>query len=213
MKTKLTKALLAGSILAAPLAVATNAFAQAKSIAVVDQERAIGESNAFKTAMTQVQTTYKAQIDQLNARRTALQTEIQPLVTAYESAAKAPNATEASVRPSATALQTKNNAANQELQRLSQPIELSRAYVVEQIARQLNPALKSTMTARKVDLLLVPGATVSYEPAVDITAALTAELNRLVPSVQIVPPAGWQPGQQQGAAPAAQPAQNQPQGR
>ena len=45
------------------------------------------------------------------------------------------------------------------------------------------------------DLVLVPDATVSYGPGVDITSAVTAELNALVPSVGIVPPAGWQPGQ------------------
>lgn len=216
MTSKIRTALIAAAALAAPMTLAGQAHAQARSVAVADQERAIAESNAFKTAMTQMQTTYKTQIDQLTARRTALQAEIQPLVTAYENAAKAPNATEASVRPSATALQTKNNAANQELQRIGAPVELARAYVIEQIALKMNDALKATMTARNVDLLLVPNATVSYQPAADITTALTGEINRLVPSVQIVPPAGWRPGQAQqpaAGAPAAAPQQPQPQGR
>jgi len=216
MTSKFRTALIAAAALAAPMTIAGQAHAQARSIAVVDQQRAIGESNAFKTAMTQIQTTYKAQLDQLNTRRAALEAEMKPLVTAYENAAKAPNATEASVRPSMTALQNKNNAANQELARIGQPIELARAYVVEQIALKMDDALKATMTARNIDLLLVPGATVSYQPAADITTALTAELNRLVPSAQIVPPAGWRPGQAQqpaAGAPAAAPQQPQPQGR
>ena len=45
---------------------------------------------------------------------------------------------------------------------------------------------------------------------VNITTQLKTQLNTLVPSVSITPPAGWRPGgQQQGAAPApaaAQPA-------
>ena len=41
----------------------------------------------------------------------------------------------------------------------------------------------------------------------DITDAVVTEINALVPSVSITPPAGWQPGRQgQAAAPAAAPA-------
>ena len=47
----------------------------------------------------------------------------------------------------------------------------------------------------------------SYQPTVDITDAVVTEINALVPSVSITPPAGWQPGRQgQAAAPAAAPA-------
>lgn len=208
------KALLAALALTAPM-LATEAHAQARAIGVVDDNKAVADSNAYKTAMTQMQTTYKAQIDQLNARRNALQTEMQPLVTAYQNAAKAPNATEASVRPSAEALQKKNAAAEQELTRLSEPVALARAYVLEQIAPKVDEAVRAAMKARSVDLVVVPNATVAYQPTADITGAVTTELNRLVPSVTITPPAGWRPGQaQQAQQPAAQqPKQPQPQGR
>src|SRR3546814_9661270 len=65
------------------------------------------------------------------------------------------------------------------------------------VSSKMGDALKSAMTKNKVDLVLQPGATVSYQPAVDITNAVVTELNTLVPSAQIVPPAGWEPGQQQ----------------
>src|SRR3546814_12222113 len=69
----------------------------------------------------------------------------------------------------------------------------------------MGDALKSAMTKNKVDLVLQPGATVSYQPAVDITNAVVTELNTLVPTAQVVPPAGREPGQQpqQQAAPAS----------
>ncbi|MGH6780788.1 MAG: OmpH family outer membrane protein, partial [Sphingomonadaceae bacterium] len=169
------KALLAALALTASAMVAGQAHAQARAIGVVDQEKALADSNAYKTAMTQMQTTYKAQIDQINARRTALQTELQPLITAYQTAAKAPGATEASVRPSAEALQKKNAAAEQELQRLSEPVALSRAYVIEQIAPKVDDAVRAAMKTRAVDLVVVPGATVAYQPTADITAAVTTE--------------------------------------
>lgn len=213
MKFIAQKALFASLALAAPMIVGGQAYAQAKSIAVADLEGAIVRSAAYTNANTAMQTTYKAQIDQLNARTTQLNAEIQPLATAFNTARAAPNATEASVQPSYTALEAKQRAAQAEIQRLSQPLQLSRAYIVEQIGAQLDPAVRTTMRARKIDLVLAPNAAVAFEPALDITTAVTAELNRLVPSVQIVPPAGWQPGQQQnqGTAPAAQ--QPQPVGR
>ena len=210
MKLLASKALLASFALAAPMIVGGQAHAQARSVAVVDLDAAVGRTTAYTTANSQIQTTYKAQIDQANARTATLQAEIQPLVNAYNAARSAANATPQSVQPSATALQAKQNAAQQELNRLLQPVQLARAYVIEQIGAQVDAAIKAAMRARNVDLVVAPNATVSYQPSADITAAVTAELNRLVPSVQIVPPAGWQPGQQQ--APAQQ-QQQRPEGR
>ena len=74
------------------------------------------------------------------------------------------------------------------------------------------------MTAKKVDLLLNPDAVLARENNVDITDAVVVELNKILPSVTITPPAGYQPGQlvqqrnQQliDAARAAQPAAGAP---
>ena len=51
--------------------------------------------------------------------------------------------------------------------------------------------------------MLKKAATESFASGADITPAVITELNALVPSVGITPPAGWQPGGRQGAAPAA----------
>jgi hypothetical protein len=83
-------------------------------------------------------------------------------------------------------------------------VQLARQFVIEQIAAKLEDGLKNVMTKNKVDLLLKEGAAEAYQPSVDLTAALVTELNTLVPTVGIVPPAGWRPaGQQQQGAPAA----------
>src|SRR3546814_11939284 len=59
----------------------------------------------------------------------------------------------------------------------------------------MNEAIKAAMTAKKIDLLLSPEAVLARENNVDITDAVVTELNRLLPSVSITPPAGYQPGQ------------------
>jgi hypothetical protein len=69
--------------------------------------------------------------------------------------------------------------------------------------------VQNAVRAKNVSLLVSPQAVLFMQPTADITSAVTAELDKLVPTVSITPPAGWQPGQQggqQGAAPAAAPA-------
>ena len=68
--------------------------------------------------------------------------------------------------------------------------------------------------ARNVSMLVRPDAVLFAAPTADVTSAITTELDRLVPTVSVTPPANWQPGQQGGAAaaapaaaPAARPAQ------
>ncbi|WP_245841507.1 OmpH family outer membrane protein [Sphingomonas lenta] len=212
-----SKNLMLAAAFVAPAAVAAPAQAQVAGIAIADAEGAIQRSRAFQTAVQQIQTQYKTQLDQANTRRQALQNELQPLITAYQNATRAPNATQASVAPAAQALQTRERAAQQELARLTEPAQRAQAYVVEQIARQLNTAVQNAVKTRNVQLLLTPQAALFAQPAADLTPAIVTELDRLVPSVGITPPAGWQPGQagQQAAAPAAttpapaQPASNQ----
>ena len=210
------KHMLLAAALAAPVAFsAGTATAQVSGIAVANPEQAVANSKAWTTARSQIQTQYKTQLDQANTRRTAIQAELQPLVTAYQTAARAPGASEASLRPQAQAIQTKQQAAQQELARLTEPAQRAEAYAIEQISAKLSDAVQAAVRARIVTLLLRPEAALYSQPAADITSAITAELDKSVPSVGITPPANWQPGGQgqAQAAPAAQPQRNQPQGR
>ncbi|PZQ60713.1 MAG: outer membrane family protein [Sphingomonas taxi] len=195
--------LLAAALVAPATLVAGTATAQVAGIGVADPEAAVANSKAWATARTQIQTTYKAQIDQANARRQAITAELQPLVAAYQKAAAAPGATEASLRTQGQAIQTREQSANAELQRLTAPASRAQAYALEQISAKLPDAVNAAVRAKNVSLLLRPNAALFAQPTVDVTASITAELDRLVPSVGITPPANWQPGQQGEAAAAA----------
>ncbi|MCF8708465.1 OmpH family outer membrane protein [Rhizorhapis sp. SPR117] len=204
MKMILKAAALAVAPIAGIAVMTTPAVAQSKmGIAVADLEQAVGKTNAFTNAMTSMQTTYKAQIDAFNARKATLDSELQTKANEIQSLQKTAGANSATLQPKVEAFQQRRAAIQQELATLGRPIGLAQAYVEEQITAKLNDALKTAMVKRKVDLVLQPQATVSYQPTADITDAVTAELNTLVPSAQIVPPAGWQPGQQQQQQPAA----------
>lgn len=200
MKTLFKAVALATVPVAALAATALPASAQSKlGIAVADIDKAVNDSNAATTARTQMQTTYKANIDNFNTRKTALDTELKQKGDAFQAAVKAANGqTTPALQTQYQALQKSQQDAQAELQRIGQPIALANAYVEEQISAKIGDALKAAMTKSKVDLVLQPGATISYQPSVDITAAVTAEINALVPTVSITPPAGWRPNAQQG---------------
>ncbi len=72
--------------------------------------------------------------------------------------------------------------------------------------RQLATAVQNVVKSKNVSLLISPQAALFTQPAADITPAITAELDRLVPSVSTAVPANWQPGQAAGAPAAAAPA-------
>ncbi len=210
------KSLMLAAVAATPIVAATAvpASAQVAGVAVADPEAAIQNSNAWKTAITQIQTTHKAALDQANARAQAVQAELNPLVQQLQTASQQPGANQQQLQTQAAAIQQKEQAAQAEIGRLTQPAQLARAYAFEQINRQLGPASQAVITSRKLQLLLRPEALLYAGQATDVTAAITTELNRLVPTVTTTPPAGWQPGQQQAVAPAAAaPAAPAPTGR
>jgi Skp family chaperone for outer membrane proteins len=217
MKTMFKAAALALTPMTAIALAGAPAAAQSKQgIAVVNLDRAVAETTAYQTARSQMNTTYKATIDSFNTRKTALDTELKTKSDALQAALKAAGGKPTpALETQYQQLQQRGQEAQGELQKLGQPLQLANAYVEQQITAKLSDALKAAMTKANVDLVIAPDAAISYQPTVDITARVTAELNTLVPSVGIVPPAGWQPGQQQGApaaAPAA-PAGQQPSGR
>ncbi|MHA6723016.1 OmpH/Skp family outer membrane protein [Sphingomonas sp. RS2018] len=200
---KTIKMMLLAAAVAVPGTMALTAPASAQSVAVADPNAAVARSAAWTAAQTQIQATYKAQLDQAEARRTAIATELQPLYTAFETARAAPNANEAALRTQANTIQTRETAGNAELQRITAPASRAQAFALEQIQRQLSAAVQAAVTRKGVQVLLRPDAALFAAPTADITADITTELNRLVPSVTTTPPANWQPGQQgQGAAPA-----------
>jgi len=196
-----SKLLIAGTLAATGLA-ATGATAQVGGVAVADPQAAIANSRAWTAARGQIQTTYKTQLDQAETRRQAIANELRPLVTAFETARAAPNANQQALQTQAQTIQTREQNANAELQRLTLPAQRAQAYAIEQIQAQLGTAVQNAVRARNVSLLVSPQAVLFQQPTADITAAITTELDKLVPTVNTTPPANWQPGQQ-GGAPAA----------
>jgi Skp family chaperone for outer membrane proteins len=228
MKTLVTSllavGLLAGSAqvaIAAPAKAAAAAPAAATAgvngIAFAYLDAIIQNSAAFRAAETARQTTYKAQIAQAEARRQQLIAQIQPLVDKFNKDQAAPGANQAALQQQGQQIQQLQESGQAELQKILQPVALSRAYVAEQIQDKLDAAIQTAMQKNNVTLLLDPRAKLASSNAYDLSRAILAEVDAAIPSAQLVPPAGWVPrevreqqAQQQqaagGAAPAGRPA-------
>lgn len=209
------KILAAALAVVAPLAVAGPAHAQARGVAVVSVDGAIQNSNAFRTAATQIQSTYAAQIQQAQTRATALDAELAPLRQAALAAQQA-NTNPQVTPPAVTTYAQRQQAAEQEINTIRQPVILATMFVREQIGVHFNDALQAAMTASNVDLVISPEAVAAIAPnsPANLTSAVTTQLNSRVPSVQAIPPAGWSPGDTaRAAAQQQQPAQQPDPGR
>ena len=201
----------------------TPAAAQAiKGLAVANPNAIVALSNAYKVSEQQRPLTYKSQIDQANARKTQIEAQLRPLATKLEADARAANPNQVALQTQYSQIQQIEQAGQQEINQILQPIALSRAYVIEQIGEKLEAATKAAMSKQKITILLDSESVINADQTYNLNQAILNELNTVIPSAQLVPPAGWLPRQQreqQAAAAAAQgqqPAQTppaQPQGR
>jgi Skp family chaperone for outer membrane proteins len=224
VKTAIVASLALGTVVAQP------AFAQATGtvvpgLAIANLDAVIANANAYKTAETQRQTTYKAQIDQATSRGAALNAQLKPLADKFNADRQGGKVGQAALEQQAGSIQQLQENGQAELQRILQPVALSRAYVQEQVEDKLDQAVKNAMGKKKISLLLSPQAVLAVNNnAYNLNQDILAELNTLLPSAQLVPPAGWLPrqareqqAQQGGQAPAAPaaaaPAGKQPTGR
>jgi outer membrane protein len=189
----MNKLFFGAAIAAATLAVPAAAQrAPQATIVVVDTGRVFSECNACRAASAQLQT----MVQQGNARAQTLgqgiQTEGQAIQQAAQAAQAQPagaarTATENTLRQRAQALDVRQNQANQELQRLEQNLQSTRANVSRQLNEKLNPIYINVMNAHGANLLLDTDATLAHAPALDVTNEVLAALNAAAASVSVTP--------------------------
>jgi len=198
---------------AAALALAGTSLASApasaqmvKGLAVANPTAIVALSNAYKVAEQQRPVTYKAQIDQANSRKAQIEAQLRPLVTKIQADAAAANPNQAALQQQYAQIQQIEQSGQNEINQMLQPVALSRAYVVEQIGDKLEQATKQAMARQKVDLLLDAQAVINAPESYNLNQAILNELNAILPSAQLVPPAGWVPrAQREQQAAQAQP--------
>ena len=190
-KTAIVAALLSAAAISAP------ANAQVSGIATADTSVAIARSKALGTAYQQIGTQYAAVAQQMQTKRQEINN-----LNAQLDTNKDKELTQAELDAAIKAknpLLTQIDAKQKEMNTLQDPVILAQLYAVEQIALKYEAAQQAVITAKRINVILAPDAFVWAPESVDVTAAITAELDKAVPSVPITPPAGWRPSRQIGA--------------
>ena len=160
--------------------------APATQMIVVDTGKVFSDCTACKAA----QAALKVQADAIQARQQALagplQTEGQALQQAVNLlAGKEPDA---ALKARATAFQVKQQNAQKELAGREETFNRNRAFVGQQVSARLNPIIVATMKARGANVAIDPQSILAYEPALDVTADVLAQLNTQLPSVSTIAP-------------------------
>lgn len=185
-----------------------------QGIGVANLEAAVQLSDAFRVASQQRPVTYKAAYDSAEAKGNALNAQLKPMADKFNADRQNPKVLQPALQQQAIAIQTLQEKGKQEIQQILLPVALSEKYVSEQLEDKLDQAVQQAMAKKQVTLLLTPDAVIARANAYELTPAVIAELNTLLPAAQLVPPAGWEPREvreakaQQAAARAA--AQGQP---
>jgi hypothetical protein len=114
-------------------------------------------------------------------------------VDKYNRDRTAPNADQAALRQQAEQINRTQTAGNQAINQILEPARASEIYVKEQIEDKLAAAIQSAMIKNRISILFKPQIVQAMNGAYNLNPAIIAELNALLPSAQLVPPAGWQP--------------------
>ena len=183
--TAIVAALLSATAIAVP------ATAQVSGIATAETAVAIARTKALGTAYQQIGTQYAGVVQQMQTKRQEINN-----INVQLDTNKDKELTQAELDAAVKAknpLLTQLDEKQKEINTLQEPIILAQLYAVEQVAVKYEAAQQAVVAAKKISVILAPDAFVWAPEAVDVTSAITAELDKAVPSVAITPPAGWSP--------------------
>lgn len=158
-------------------------------IIIVDMDRIVNESAAGKAAGTELQGKITGLQTRANTLQNQLKTESEAITAGQQNKSLAGPALEQRVR----AFQQKQQDAQNEIGRVEQELQRSRAYVIQQITQAANPIITTVMRERNASIALQKDATLQHSASLDMTNDVLARLNTALPRVSTTPPA--QPAQ------------------
>ena len=163
-------------------------------------------------------------VGQYEKERREVDARVKPLYDKFEADQKAAKPDQNALRAQAAQIQQLEQAGEREIQQMAEPLNVAQQYIIEQISDKLTAATQAAMTKRKITLVLDSQSVLKADGVYNLNQDILNELNTLIPSAQLVPPAGWMPraqreaaaqqaAQQAATAPAAAPAGKAPEGR
>jgi Skp family chaperone for outer membrane proteins len=182
--------LLAAIAAPATMVAAAPAHAQVNGIATADPVVAIYRAKAWGAANDQIRKNFADNLTKLEAR----QTERQKLLGQLDK--NGDKQVDDNELKAAPALKTQLDTIDTDINTLTMPMLRAQAYAVEMILQRYQEAQTAVVTAKKVSVILSPNAILYSPQNADITGAITAEIDRLAPSVSVAPAANWRPSEE-----------------
>ncbi len=186
--------IMASAIFVSSTAITTAAQAQVSNIGLVSPELSIANAKALNTAYQQIETQYKAQLDEITGRQTNIDNFRKQLDTNNDN-----QVSPAEQQANPTVIQ-QIRAESEAIDQLSLPIALAQMFAVQQVAAQYPTAQQQTVTEKQINMLLAPQSILYSAPSVDLNKEITNisqdvinKLDTLVPFVNINVPQGWRP--------------------
>lgn len=182
--------LLAAIAAPATMVAAAPAHAQVNGIATADPVVAIYRAKAWGAANEQIRKNFAANLTKLEAR----QGERQKLLGQLDK--NGDKQVDDNELKAAPALKTQLDTIDADINAQTMPMLRAQAYAVEMILQRYQEAQTAVVTAKKVSVILSPNAILYSPQNADITGAITAEIDRLAPSVSVAPAANWRPSEE-----------------
>jgi Skp family chaperone for outer membrane proteins len=204
--------ILSAAIAALALTGAPHAYAQAAApvqstpggvvapgIGYANPQAVVAASAAYRNGMALLPQTYKPQLDQVEIRRNQITAQLKPLYAKFEADRKAPKPDQAALRAQGAQIQQIEQAGEREIQQMAEPVQAAQQYLIEQIGEKLLPATQAAMVKRKITFVMDQQSVINADSVYNINQDILNELNTLIPTAQLVPPAGWKPRAQRDA--------------
>lgn len=166
------------------LATSGAALAQQAGLLIVDMNKVVRDSAAFKAAQPQIQ----ARAKQVEDRRNGYQAQFTKEASDLQEQLRSGIATEDALRPKQQDLQKRANAAEDELKRQAVDLQRSDRYVVDQILDEVDKISAEIQKTRGAAAVLRAEATISHAESMDITNQVLQMLNQRKPTVSLTPP-------------------------
>ena len=140
-------------------------------LCVFSYDRAIGNSTVGKAYVARMQQLTAQVQAELNPERTAIETEGNTLQTQRASL------TQEQLQQRVTALQGRAQTYSQKEEQRGRELEETKNQQLQKIANEINPLLANVYTAQKCAAVFDQSALLAANPAMDITDAVTGQLN------------------------------------
>ena len=184
------------ALAAAPAAAAPAEAAEpliVPGLGIANLDAIVINSRAFQSAQQQRAVIFKGQIDAANARGQAINAELKTMVDKFNRDKATAGVSQEALQQQAQAIQASQQYGQQEVNKILEPVALSDAFVNEQIRAKLDPAIKAAMAKTRISIVFAPNQIIGFNNGYNLSPAILTELNALIPSLDIKPPAGWEP--------------------